>query len=667
MDPENQSEWTKPACERHIPFWRQVIDQGAITQDVLHHNYPGSGTETEPFLVSWLPDDPRNPMLFTTFKKVGITVVVSTATLAVALASSAYSGSTKQVMEGLDVGTEVATLGLSLFVIGFALGPLFWAPLSEFIGRQYPFIVSFGAMTVFLAGCAGAQNIQTLLVLRFLAGTAGSSPLTNAGGVISDMFRAEQRGLALCLFAAAPFMGPVIGPVIGGFLGMNAGWKWVEGFLAALSGVLWLMMACFVPETYAPVLLRQRAKRLSQKTGMVYRSKLDVENEGSVSLKRMFATSLLRPWVLLFREPIVFMLSIYIAIIYGALFMMFAAFPIVYQRGRGWNQGVGGLAFMGIAVGMIVGTIYTIPDNRRYTRTVKRHGGFAPPESRLPPVMLSAVCIPVGLFWFAWTNSPSVHWMASIAAGVPFGCGIVLLYLGIMGYLIDSYTIFAASVLAANAVLRSLFGGIFPLFTAYMYEGLGIHWASSIPAFLTVACMPFPFIFYRYGEAIRKRCPYSAQSEVYVRKLQVAAQQSSVSVADADTDAVHAAIDGRVWFFPESDVANGWDTPAGNGSELWYQISFESSTKTASAEIAFFANSTQGFDAPEKYSIQVNVSGEWAEVSNANYSSPVANGITRATWDGVDADKIRLVFAPQEEKKVRLVEFKVFGEVVAEN
>ncbi|KAB8078771.1 major facilitator superfamily domain-containing protein [Aspergillus leporis] len=473
-----------------------------------------------------MPSDPRNPMLFTTFKKVGITAVVSTATLAVALASSAYSGSTKQVVEGLNVGTEVATLGLSLFVIGFALGPLFWAPLSEFIGRQYPFIISFGAMTTFLAGCAGAQNIQTLLVLRFLAGTAGSSPLTNAGGVISDMFRAEQRGLALSLFAAAPFMGPAIGPVVGGFLGMNAGWKWVEGFLAALSGVLWILMTCFVPETYAPVLLRQRAKRLSQETGMVYRSKLDTENKGALSLKRMFATSLLRPWVLLFREPIVFLLSIYIAIIYGALFMMFAAFPIVYQQGRGWNQGVGGLAFMGIAVGMVVGVIYTIPDNVRYTRTVKRHGGFAPPEARLPSVMLSAVCIPVGLFWFAWTNSPSIHWMASIAAGVPFGCGIVLLYLGIMGYLIDSYTIFAASVLAANAVLRSLFGGIFPLFTTYMYDGLGIHWASSIPAFLTVACMPSPFIFYRYGEAIRKRCPFSAQSELYMRKVQESAGEN---------------------------------------------------------------------------------------------------------------------------------------------
>ncbi|KAE8341560.1 hypothetical protein BDV24DRAFT_132196 [Aspergillus arachidicola] len=154
---------------------------------------------------------------------------------------------------------------------------------------------------------------------------------------------------------------------------------------------------------------------------------------------------------------------------------------------------------------------------------------------------------------------------------------------------------------------------------------------------------------------------------VSVQQNSTSYPQGSVSVADADTDAVHAAIDGRVWFFPESDVANGWDTPAGNGSELWYQISFESSTKTASAEIAFFANSTQGFDAPEKYSIQINVSGDWSEVSNANYSSPVANGITRATWDGVDTDKIRLVFAPQEEKKVRLVEFKVFGEVVSEN
>ncbi|KAL4892050.1 major facilitator superfamily domain-containing protein [Aspergillus ambiguus] len=504
---------------RHIPYHRLILDQGVVTEDVINHQYPGLGTEQDPFVISWLPNDTRNPMNFSVRSKVGITCIVSIATLGIALASSAYSGSIKQVMEHFDVGTEVATLGLSLFVLGFALGPFVWAPLSESIGRQLPFFLSFGAMTALLAGCAGAQNIWTLLILRFLAGAFGSSPLTNAGGVISDMTTARYRGLALSLFAAAPFMGPVLGPTVGGFLGMSAGWRWVEGFLSVFAGLLWLIMAFFVPETYAPVLLRRRAERLSQMTGKIYRTKLDVDQPEAVSLKQMFLKSLSRPWILLLREPIVLILSVYIAIIYGALFMMFAAFPIVYQEGRGWNQGIGGLGFMGIMVGMLIATAYTIPDNTRYLKDMDRHGGFAPPESRLPPVMLSAVCIPVGLFWFAWTNSPSIHWMASIAAGVPFGFGILLIYLGITSYLIDAYTIFAASVLAANATLRSVFAACSPLFTTYMYDGLGIHWGSSIPAFLTVACMPFPFLFYRYGRAIRERCRFAAQSEAYIQKI----------------------------------------------------------------------------------------------------------------------------------------------------
>lgn len=509
-----------PSCGRRIPFWRQVVDQGAVTQDVLDHPYPGSGTDQDPFVVSWIPDDPRNPMRFSLAKKLMITITVSMATLVVAVSSSAYSGSIQQVIDYFGVSNEVATLGLSLFVLGFALGPLFWAPLSEFVGRQIPFFISFGVMAALLAGCTGSQNIQSLLILRFFAGAFGSAPLTNSGGVISDMFPAEQRGLALSLFAAAPFAGPALGPVIGGFLGMNAGWRWVEGFLAAYAGLLWIFMTCLVPETYAPVLLRRRAERLSQITGNVYRTKLDIDSAGGISIKRMFGTSLLRPWVLLFREPIVLILSIYIAIIYGALFMMFGAFPIVYQEARGWNEGVGGLAFMGILVGMLIAVAYTIPDNNRYTKTLRKYHGFAPPESRLPPVILASICIPIGLFWFAWTTFTSVHWMASIAACVPFGFGVILIYLGTLSYLIDSYTIFAASVLAANSVMRSGFGAIFPLFTTYMYRGLGNQWASSIPAFLTVACMPFPFLFYKYGERIRKRCKYAAQSEAFMQKLQ---------------------------------------------------------------------------------------------------------------------------------------------------
>lgn len=397
---------------------------------------------------------------------------------------------------------------------------MLWAPLSELFGRQILFVTTYAALTAFNAGVAGSQNAWSIIILRFFAGSFGSSPLTNAGGVIADMFPAKQRGVAMSLFAAAPFLGPIIGPIAGGFIGMSdGGWQWVMGFLAVFSGTVWIIGSLTIPETYAPVLLRRRAERLSKLSGKIYRSKLEID-QGKVSLKDSFKVSLSRPWVLLFQEPIVFLLSLYMAIVYGTLYMMFAAFPIVYQQSRGWNQGVGGLAFLGIMIGMLFAVIYSLWDNKRYIGTSDKHGGFAPPEARLPPCLIASVAIPIGLFWFAWTNYPSIHFMVSIAAGVPFGFGMVLVFLSIMNYLIDSYTIFAASVLAANSVIRSLFGAAFPLFTTYMYQNLGIHWASSIPAFLALACVPFPFLFYKYGPAIRTRCKFAAQSEAFMRKIQ---------------------------------------------------------------------------------------------------------------------------------------------------
>ncbi|KAJ5615299.1 hypothetical protein N7537_000413 [Penicillium hordei] len=524
------SDKIEPSAPTKIPYWRLVFDQGVVTQEIIDHPYPGSGTDEDPFEVTWIPNDPRNPMNFSEVKKWTFTMLVAVATLAVSLVSSAYTGGIKEIMLQFHIGQELATLGVSLFVLGFAIGPLLWAPLSELFGRQILFITTYAALTAFNAGVAGSQNAWSIIILRFFAGSFGSSPLTNAGGVIADMFPAKQRGIAMSLFAAAPFLGPIIGPIAGGFIGMSdGGWQWVMGFLALFSGTVWIIGSLTIPETYAPVLLRRRAERLSKLSGNIYRSKLEID-QGKVSLKDSFKVSLSRPWVLLFQEPIVFLLSLYMAIVYGTLYMMFAAFPIVYQQTRGWNQGVGGLAFLGIMIGMLAAVIYSLWDNKRYIGTSDKHNGFAPPEARLPPCLIASVAIPIGLFWFAWTNYPSIHFMVSIAAGVPFGFGMVLVFLSIMNYLIDSYTIFAASVLAANSVIRSLFGAAFPLFTTYMYKNLGIHWASSIPAFLALACVPFPFLFYKYGPAVRARCKFAAQSDAFMRKIQ--AQVSAPPAAE---------------------------------------------------------------------------------------------------------------------------------------
>jgi multidrug resistance protein len=429
------------------------------------------------------------------------------------------TGTIIQLIEDFRVSTTVITLGISLFVLGFAIGPLLWAPLSELYGRQIVFIISYGGFTAFNAGAAGAQNIETLLLMRFFAGAFGSSPFTNAGGVIADVFTASERGLAMAIFALCPSLGPTLGPIVGGFLGQSQGWKWVQGLMAILSGLLWIIVSLTVPETYAPVLLQRRAAKLSQLTGKVYRTRVEME-AGSISPAKAFSAALSRPFLLLFREPIIFLLSIYLAIIYGTLYLLFGAFPIVYQQHRHWSAGIGGLAFLGVGLGMVVAIPIFAYMNTAYTKATELNGGRQPePEMRLPPGMVGAFAIPIGIFWFAWTNDPEIHWMASISAGVPFGFGMVLVFLSVTNYLVDAYTIFAASALAANAVLRSLFGAAFPLFTRQMFDRLGIHWASSVPAFLAVACIPFPFFIYKYGPAIRRRCRYAAEAAAFRDRL----------------------------------------------------------------------------------------------------------------------------------------------------
>lgn len=389
---------------------------------------------------------------------------------------------------------------------------------SELYGRRPLWIISHVAMVAFLGGSAGSQNVTTLLVLRFFAGTFGGSPLVNSGGAIADLFPPSQRGLAMTIYCVAPFLGPVLGPVIGGFVSENVGWRWVQGVCCILIGVIGIIGIILVPETYGPVILSKRADRLSKTDGKVYISILE-KSQAKKTPSDVFQRALVRPWVFLFREPIVLVASLYMAIVYGTVYMFMGAMPIVYNEGRGWSEGIGGLSFMGITVGIILGVLYAIYDNNvRYMKIFRSKA--AVPESRLPPAIVGGVALPVGMFAFAWTTYPSIHWSVSIILSTPFGFGCVLVILPVMNYLIDSYTIYAASVLAAAAIFRSIVGAVFPLFTTQMYENLGIHWASSIPAFLTLTCMPFPFVMYRYGGALRVKCKYAFEAAEMMRKLQ---------------------------------------------------------------------------------------------------------------------------------------------------
>lgn len=304
-------------------------------------------------------------------------------------------------------------------------------------------------------------------------------------------------------FSATPFLGPAIGPIAGGFLSEASSWHWVGAVIALFAALLTAIESLLLPETYAPVLLRKRAARLTKYTGRVYRYEKDTAKP--LDIKALFKNQLKVPYKLLFTEPIVFVISLYMAIIYAILYMQFTAFPLVFQGYRGWSSGTSALAFIGVSVGAFIALAYIIFwVNPQYA---KQHAklGYLPPEARLPSATVGAVLLPVGLFIFAWTCVPkTIHWMGPISGTVPFGAGVVLVFLGTSNYLVDSYLLLAASVMAAGTVVRSILGVVFPLFTVNIYDAMGPHWAGTFEALLAVVFVPVPILLYRYGRRVRR-------------------------------------------------------------------------------------------------------------------------------------------------------------------
>ena len=340
----------------------------------------------------------------------------------------------------------------------------------------------------------------------------------------------------------APFLGPVLGPIVGGFAGKSyLGWRSVFYIMFIFAMVMYIAGVFLLPESYAPILVRRRAQQLqavstSDGGSVVYfKSKYDINRKKT---KEILKVALTRPMVILFLEPIVLLLSIYVALIYGTLYGFFTAYPLVFQSpkplGYGWNAGVGALPFIGIGVGMVIGTALTPVCNRYYVRAVNASpNGRAPPEARLPPACFGAICLPIGLAMFAATSDPSIHWIAPVIAGAPFGLGMILIFTSVLSYIIDSYLLFAASALSSNAVLRSLLGAAFPLFSAQMYEGLGFRWASGLLAFVALACAPMPFLFYKYGPVIRAKSRFAPTGSSAPTAPSPAGEEKKVTVVEA--------------------------------------------------------------------------------------------------------------------------------------
>ncbi|KAL4916590.1 major facilitator superfamily domain-containing protein [Aspergillus aurantiobrunneus] len=468
------------------------------------------GKEKDPNLVEWDgPEDPKNPQNMPKTKKWIITMTMSSMTMWLTFASSVFSTATMVTAQQFHISTEVMVLATSLVVFGFAAGPLLWSPLSELYGRKYPLFIGYFMFAVFQIPVAVAKNVETILVCRFLMGFLGCSPLAVVGGAMADFWDPVDRAVAIAMFSAATFVGPVLGPIVGGFLTDSyLGWRWTAWITLIAAGSFGAIAWFIVPETYHPVLLQRRAARLRKETGNqnIY-AFLDHHKPTFMDIVRKY---LLRPIQMLIYEPILTLVTIYLAFVYGILYLFFEAYPVSFQEVRGWtNGGIAGLPFIGITIGVFCGVALIIWQTKtRFARKLAKHGQVVP-EERLIPMMIASVLLPAGLFWFGWTSSTDVHWMAQIVAGVPIGAGILVIFMQGLNYIIDVYMMFANSAIAGNTLIRSSLGGAFPLFATQMYHKLGVDWASSLLGFITVAMIPIPIVFFIYGKKIRAMSKFS--------------------------------------------------------------------------------------------------------------------------------------------------------------
>ncbi|KAH8927002.1 MFS general substrate transporter [Atractiella rhizophila] len=507
-----------------------LVDEtaGALSRTASKEKLPVSRTETlvgdlekgkeeekvaeeDVFLVGWYADDDQeNPQNWSFRKKSVVTAAIMLLTFSVYIGSAIYSSSIPGVMEYFHVSQTKAILGLSLFVLGYGIGPMILSPLSEVpaIGRNPIYMATLFLFVILQIPAVTTSNYSVLMAMRFLTGFVGSPALATGGASLADIWAPMKMPYVIGLWSVGAVLGPVLGPVISGFAAMNAGWRWPLYELLMISGFALIVLSFILPETNAATILLKRAERLRKITGNNnLRSKSEID-QANTTTKDVLYEALVRPFQLAL-EPAVLFINVYIALAYSIFYLWFEAFPIVFGEIYGFNLGLQGLPFIGIAVGCFLAFAGYAAFQYYHVEPKFRRTGVLVPEERLQVALVASLFIPVSLLLFGWLSRPSVHWMGPIIAASLYIPGIFLLFQSCIVYLPMSYPLYAASLLAGNDLFRSSGGAAFPLFGHALFKTLGVGGGSSLLAGLSAIMIPILFFFYKKGAEIRKWSKYA--------------------------------------------------------------------------------------------------------------------------------------------------------------
>ncbi|KAJ7036550.1 major facilitator superfamily domain-containing protein [Mycena alexandri] len=469
----------------------------------------------DPFLVDWEENDPDNPQNWSFRKRCFVGFSIALLTFSVYIGSAIYTSCIPGLIVEFDVSLVRATLGLTLYVLAYGIGPMFFTPFQELplLGRNPVYMTTLFLFVVLQVPIITAKNMNTVLALRFLTGLFGSPALATGGASMGDIFPANPY--AIGVWALGAVAGPITGPVIGGFAAQAESWRWPMLELLWIGGFSLVFLCFLLPETYGPTILLRRARRLRTLTGNL-ELKTATERAGKArTVNGQIYDALVQPLILSI-EPVVLFCDIYIGFVSFAdamFYLWFEAFPLVFTDIYHFNEGVEGLPFLGFLVsGTITYAFYCLYIifhlDPRTARAAADNKELAP-EVKLELGLMASISIPTSVLIFGFASKASIPWIVPVIGAALYLPGIYLVFQSVINYLTTAYPNHGAPILAANALFRSAIASVFPLFGRAFFHNLGLGPGSALLAGLAFFLMVVYAVLLKYGHVLRKRSKYA--------------------------------------------------------------------------------------------------------------------------------------------------------------
>ncbi|GAM85511.1 hypothetical protein ANO11243_035180 [Dothideomycetidae sp. 11243] len=457
------------------------------------------------------PFDSQNPLQWSLKKKWLVTSVMSAAAFIRITSSTIMAPALDTIAADLHMNSTESSMALSVYLLASAFGPLILSPLSEMYGRSKVLHASNAWFLLWNLLCGFANTKGLLIASRALAGFGGSVAYALGTAVLGDVWTPEERGRSIGIYYFVPLLGSAIGPTIGGYITQYASWRWVFWSLSAGHGALFIFSFFAFKETYAPIILRRRAEHFRKTTGNQNLFTLGERLDEGQTVTAVLSRSLTRPVRLLLFHPIIQVISVLEAFLYGLLYIGLSTFANLWTQRYNESVATSGLHYFAFAIGELAAAEIGAPIMDVVFRRLKaKHNGQIQPEYRIPLLLPGLVITPIGYLIYGWTAQARAPWQVVDLGVLILAFGLQLLGTPLQAYIIDAYPDHAGSATAASQLLRSLAAFAFPLFAPKMYVSLGYGWGNTLLALLLVVlCGPAPMLLWKYGPGLRRRAQSS--------------------------------------------------------------------------------------------------------------------------------------------------------------